>query len=418
MKKVIFISILFISSQLLSQSNLIKDSIPALQIKLLNTNYKDFVVVGKLIYAITKGDSLIAINFENNKINFYQNNIKCLIKTKKNEIFVLNDSGDVLLKKNDLFLVVDKFEGNPHKILTDDKDNIVVISSKYVRYKNKNYAPKINNKFFKIIGKSFKSSVLSLADVYFVDDKNRIWFGYDSGEWGGKICFFDLNKEIFFDDTSLSSDFDDKYDRWPKNDYELFREYPNKVKIINGDTIFKFPHNLDLSNIKGVSQNKNGDFYITTSLMHFSIESNLSKFNKTKEVGYYLKQNISNVLEHKVYEEKKEKYYDNDGNINTLNVPRRLESLEYLGSVTFNPFNKHIYYYTNNGFWKLIENKSNISKEFVFKPWINWVAGLPNSVGYQMNVTKFEFISEKEIVFITSINGIGYFDGKSVKYFK
>lgn len=414
MKKTILF--LFFVSFSVSQT---KDSVYAKKINAFNTNYKEFEVVGNIIYALTNGDSLISINLVNDKSLFKKNNIKSITKSKNNKIYVLTDKGELLLKKNNKkYIVIDTFEGIPYKILMDKKDDFIIFSSKYVRYKNKNYIPQKDSPLFRKAGRVRSSSTLIPADVYYVDNKNIVWFGYDAGEWGGDICFFDLNSKLFYDDKSLSSFFNDKYDRWPKNDYELLKEYPNEVKIIEGDTIIRFPLDLYISNIKGITQNKNDDFYIATSLMHFSIESNLSKLNKTKEIEFYLKHNISNVLGHKVYEEKTENYYDNDGNIKTMNVPRWEESLEYLGSVTFNPFNKHVYYYTNNGFWKLIENKSNISKEFIFKPWISWKAGMPDAVGYQMNVSKFEFINENKIVFLTSNNGIGYFDGEKVKYFK
>jgi hypothetical protein len=91
---------------------------------------------------------------------------------------------------------------------------------------------------------------------------------------------------------------------------------------------------------------------------------------------------------------------------------------EYLGTNTFNIFDNSFYYYSDKGFLKIIKNGDKYSKQLFFKPLITWTAGLANSVGYQMNVIKFEFISEKEIIFLTLNNGIGYFDGETVKYFK
>ena len=60
----------------------------------------------------------------------------------------------------------------------------------------------------------------------------------------------------------------------------------------------------------------------------------------------------------------------------------------------------------------------NFSKVFIFKPWIGWSAKNENRIGYDVNVLKFEFNKKNELFFLTVNDGIGYLNGKSVKYFK
>lgn len=404
MKKTLFFSFFLFSVFSFSQQKEKKDSIPATQIKLLNTNYKDFVIVNKSVYAITKGDSLISINLVNNKILFIQNKIKSIYKSKKNKIVALTDKGEVLLQKDkSKFNLVDTFEGIPYKILIDKNNDFIIISSKYVRYKNENFVPEKDSPMYRKAGRVRPSSALIPIDVFYIDNENRIWLGYDAGEWGGDICFFDLNTKTFYTDKSLSSIFDDKHERLPKNDLELLNEYPGKVKVIDKDTLIKFPYQLYISNIKGVSQNRDGDFFISESLMHFSVSGGLTILKKTEFDDYYKNVSLDCILE-------KDSIINVKGNYKFLN--------EYIGTNTINKFNNSFYYYSDKGFFKIIRNNNEYSKDFIFKPLIYWTAGLPDAVGYQMSVIKFEFISEKEIVFLTSSNGIGYFDGKTVKYFK
>ncbi len=404
MKKTLFFSFFLFSVFSFSQQKEKKDSIPATQIKLLNTNYKDFVIVNKSVYAITKGDSLISINLVNNKILFIQNKIKSISKSKKNKIVALTDTGEVLLQKDkSKFNLVDTFEGIPYKILIDKNNDFIIISSKYVRYKNENFVPEKDSPMYRKAGRVRPSSALIPIDVFYIDNENRIWLGYDAGEWGGDICFFDLNTKTFYTDKSLSSIFDDKHERLPKNDLELLNEYPGKVKVIDKDTLIKFPYQLYISNIKGVSQNRDGDFFISESLMHFSVSGGLTILKKTEFDDYYKNVSLDCILE-------KDSIINVKGNYKFLN--------EYIGTNTINKFNNSFYYYSDKGFFKIIRNNNKYSKDFIFKPLIYWTAGLPDAVGYQMSVIKFEFISEKEIVFLTSSNGIGYFDGKTVKYFK
>ncbi len=407
-----------------------KDSVLAKKIQLFNTNYKEFEVIGKLLYAVTKGDSLIQIDLINNKAIIVKTNIKNISKTKQNEIIALTDNGKVIKQiSSKKFIVVDSFDGNSHKILIDKNDDFIIVTSKYVRYQNENFIPEDDSPMYRKAGRVRKSKTLIPTDVYYLDDENRVWFGYDAGEWGGDVCFFDLDKKKLFSeeyiDTSVPNEnyIEEKTDKWNpkirrKTKAEELKDYPDKVKVIERDTILKFPSNLYISNIKGVAQNEKGDYYIATSMMHFSLRSELSKKIKTDHKDFYKKIDISDVLEHKVYEEKKWEYVDDDGKIKETTSHPWKESLEYLGGITYNPYDKKVYYYTNNGFWKIIENENTYSKEFIFRPWINWTYGMEDAVGYQMNVTEFEFISEKELVFLTTNNGIGYFDGKSVKYFK
>lgn len=430
MKLVLIFFCLTFSNTFLAQVTVKKDSVFAKNIKVFNSNYKEFEVVGNLVYAITKGDSLIQINLSNNKTSIVNNNIKSIAKNQQNKIIALTDKGKVLQQfRKKKFDVVDSFDGNAYKILVDKNNNYIIITSKYVRYQNENFIPEDDSPMFRKAGRIGKSNMLIPIDFYYLDDENRVWFGYDAGEWGGDVCFFDLNKKQLLSedyiDTSVPNEnyTEGKRNKWNpkirwKTNEEKLRDYPDKVKVINGDTILKFPSNLHLSNVKGVTQNEKGDYYFATSMMHFSVRSELSKKIKTDQKDFYKKIDISDVLEHKVYEEKKWEYIDDDGKIKeTISHPWK-ESLEYLGGITYNPYDKKVYYYTNNGFWKLIENENTYTKEFIFRPWINWTYGMEDVVGYQMNVTKFEFISEKELVFLTTNNGIGYFDGKSVKYFK
>ncbi|MGL2962588.1 hypothetical protein ACSVH2_02070 [Flavobacterium sp. RSB2_4_14] len=430
-KKLLLLSCFFSSLMIFSQEDFKRDSIPAFQIKLLNINFRDFVIIDKLVYAVTNDDRLIILNIENKKFIDTKQTFASIALNSKNKIIGVTRDGIVKEQINkNKYVTRDKVDGKVYKILVDKNDDFIVITDEYVRYKKENFIPEKDSPMYRKAGRLNNGNrSLIPIDVYYLDDENRVWFGYDAGEWGGDVCFFDLNKKQLFSEDYIDMSVpnenytEEKTDKWnpktrTKTKAEALKDYPDKVKVVNGDTILKFPSNLYISNIKGVTQNEKGHYYIATSMMHFYVSSGLSKKIKTTEKDYYKDIDISDVLEYKVYRKKKEKYIDTDGKVKESIIQEWKESLEYLGGITFNPFDKKVYYYTNNGFWKLLENNNLTSKEFIFKPWIYWKAGLPDAVGYQMNVTKFEFISEKEIIFLTTMNGIGYFDGKTVTYFK
>lgn len=428
MRSLFILIFLTLTELLIAQGSAEKDSVFVHNTNTFNTNYKEFEVLGKLVYAITNQDSLIKIDLSNNQMTFLKSNIKSIAKTKKNKIIVATENGNVLRQiRNNKFEDIDTFEGIPQKILIDKNDDFILLTTKYLRFKRENFIPDRESPMYRKAGRVRASSTIIPVDVYYLDDEERVWFGYDAGEWGGNLYFFDLNEKQFFADRKVykivNHDFIEEdgstksYKKvMLKTKTEEFQDYPEIVKVIEGDTLLKFPYNLYIANIKGITQNEKGDFYFAESLMHFDVRSYLSKKIKTIEKDFYKDVDISDVLDYKIL---KNDFTDSevDSTNETISIELKI-SLEYLGGVSFNKFDKHVYYYTNTGFWKLIEQENNYSKKFIFRPIIKWTAGLPDSVGYQMNVKKFEFINEKEFVFLTSSNGIGYFKENLVTYFK
>ena len=62
----IFFSLVF-STLSFSQTGIKNDSIPAIIIKMLTANYKDFEVVKNQVYAVTSTDSLIVFDYKEEK---------------------------------------------------------------------------------------------------------------------------------------------------------------------------------------------------------------------------------------------------------------------------------------------------------------------------------------------------------------
>ncbi len=405
MKKIFYI--LFLNICFSYGQSFEKDSIPVIEIKAFSSDYKDFVVVNRTVYAITKGDSLVSFDLKNDKIRYIENNVVALSKTSKGNLILAKKDGLIFrgISKNQH--KIDFTEGKIFKIIIDKNDNPIIISNKSIYYKKQHYLPQMKSSMYGMFGGNKKGKKqLVPVDVLFLDSNERIWFGYDAGEWGGDICFFDLNTKKFHEGESLRSLYYDKYESWPKNQSDLLKEFPDKIKIKGNDTIIAFPHEFDLSNIKGITEDRNGNIYTATSLMHIMLNGNIIKFIKV-EKDYYKAFEMQNILEHKIFPNE------------TINFENWLTDIEeYLGLIQYNTFDEFVYYYTNNGFFKIIEKDNTVSKEFIFRPWITWTYGMPHSVGYQMNVIKMEFISKQELVFLTSNNGIGCFDGEKVKYFK
>lgn len=407
--KCIFVCFLLISVCAFSQVNNRADSFPAFQIKILNANYKDFIVVNKDIYAITSGDSLVIFNLQSNQHQQVISQVRAIAKTSSNTIFYV-DNKMQLYTTTDFkdSKLIDSLKGNFPRILVDKNDNYVVVTSDGIFFKDNFYIPKIALQSGGYLRRgSLKSDLVGYPDLTYVDQKQRIWLTYDNGEFGENTYFFDLDNKVFSESKFLGlNDFFRKDQKFRIRQYEsnLLDSFPNHIKKINQKLVYKFPNNLPISNgVKGISENREGEILISQSLMHFSVSGSLGMYKESEIKDFYYSYRIDQILEYKTIGKSKRKQ-------TYLN--------EYIGCNSYNPFNNSFYYYSDKGFFRILKSKDVYSKELFFKPSITWTAGLSNAVGYQMNVKKFEFISENQLLFLTSNEGIGYFDGKTVKYFK
>jgi hypothetical protein len=407
MKNIFLIFFLFFSFSFFGQNEIQKDSVPIIDVKLFNTNYKEFKVIGSDVYAITKGDSLIKFNIKTNESSFILNEVLSITSNskyiiglnKENKVFKIENINDVKIINSELFKGIKKNKYfKAYKILSF-KNEYLIISQSGIIFKNKLF--KLTNNI-----SSFSASKklgLSKPDLTFIDSNNLLWMCFDLGEFGEDIVFFDLEKQRYLELKHIFQ----KEPYFPEKSSEykskMMKSYPNKVKLIDDDLYYKFPYNLPIyCPIQGIAQNNEGKFLIAQSLMHFTLSGGLvfmiENYNYTK--SFLLK----NLVEYE------EPFFEDFLNYNIAK--------EYIGTCTYNKFNNSFYYYSDKGFFKIIESDTNAKKELYFKPNLKWKFGLPNSLGYQMNVLKFEFISENKMIFLTSNNGIGYYDTNSVIYFQ
>lgn len=268
MKNIFYLLILAFQFSFSQTSN---DSVTSIPIKIFGSNYKDFVVIEKDVFAITKGDSLIKINLNQDKAFLLMKNVGAIAKDSKIRLlFAKNDGSVFKFIKDGKSKKIAQILGKIFNILVDKHDKLIIISENGVVYKNKYYLPEKNSSMFRKAGRIKANKTLISVDVLFVDHKERIWFGYDAGEWGGDVCFFDIKKTIFLEGESLES-FHYKKHETSLNDKDLIKLYPDKMKVLGSDTLSVFPHGFYISNIKGIAEDKNGNIYIAESNMHFSI---------------------------------------------------------------------------------------------------------------------------------------------------
>ncbi len=435
MKKYIILTLLLLISLGNAQGNLSKDSIVLKQINLLNTEYKDFVAVKNLIYAITKNNDFVEIDYLNDKFRIIQNDITSIAKKSNNEIIFGNKKGEVFLyKKNKKIKLIDKVDTEIFSILINTNDEYVVYSNKSIYFKKNHYLPQRKTNFY---GKfKFKETGIKLIkpDYIYLDKLNFLWFTFDEGEFGGNVCFFDLNKKEFIYENWLMMNDGIKYKDRNEHFKKLKEKYPDKIKVTQKDTIHKYPYQMNISSlIKGVAYDKKNNLYISSSGgnslyyqngkgFNYFVNGTLVKISK-KEKEYY-----KSCFDEKFLIGEKYKKAFGGPFISDLSRSDELRELRenvlteneinVLGPITFNQFDNNFYIYSSKGFQILKNSNCSYTKELIFKPNLKCEFHSNIDKCIDLNVIKFEFISEKEILFLTRNNGIGYYKDHKLIYIR
>ena len=209
---------LFLSFLWITQGNSQNDSIPTNQIELLNSEYKDFVTVNNTIYAISQNSVLVAIDLKEDKHTIIKKDINAIAKKSNNDILFGSKEGEIfIINKKQKIKKIDEVDAEIFSILINPKDEYVIYSSKSIYYNGKDYIPKKETIFYGKLRVKYTGNQLIKPDYIYLDKMNFVWFAYNEGEWGGNVCFFDLNKKEFIYDKWLRLDDDVKY--LDENDY-------------------------------------------------------------------------------------------------------------------------------------------------------------------------------------------------------
>jgi len=90
-----------------------------------------------------------------------------------------------------------------------------------------------------------------------------------------------------------------------------------------------------------------------------------------------------------------------------------------IGPSAYNPTNNCLYFYSQFGIFnaKLGTNLADIKKwQKVFEPKLLWTSGSRYAAGPAMNVLKMQFTTGGTLLFLTEHNGLGVFNGKTVRF--
>ena len=345
-------------------------------IEIENPSFTSMVVGEGNIYAIDKNGQFYAWNTTSLNRVYTSTTTKikftAIAKDKNNNLFLGTELGEIYqLNPDDFSIKIHlklKKKLHIHNIIFNSLNEIFLIVPNVI------YDP-INNDLWNDFENTSNGMVVKKRSLFFfrkrtnkyfiipeytfIDSQDRIWMTKSFGEFGGTVQVFDskAKKEL-----SLHLD-----------GFNLGSTHPKSV-------------------FEDVSQN----IYITSGLQHFF---NFGDIYKIQD------QRVSQILNSKNFSD-------------TTNIISKDNNL-FIGPGAYNPKDNKIYISTSNGFYKAdipIDGEIR-NPELLFTPELAWDRE-KLAIGVDMVIKKLDFTQDNRLIFLTSNNGVGIYDGKELKTLK
>ena len=319
-------------------------------------NFKDFVIIGDTISAITtEGQVKVFSAIDGAPIQSpiqIDSGIATIRNDRKGNIIISKDQKIYLVSHKDGSLKsIGKYKGVISATLFDTNNHLYVVTDQGITdaMSKDTWLPD-----------SFRSNLKSgwgMPETNFIDKNDNIWVGFGHGEWGGKLFIFNTAKRVF-----------------------VKPGFQNDEGILPVISLFEIQDAV----------------YASCGLEHFETSGSIIRFDKFKPTYILASDSYRDTTKTK------------DGFIHG----------EYIGPATYNLQDKHIYFYSQNGIFKgdPLKVLSKISSwQRVLQPKLHWRNGQAHAVGSPMNVLKMQFATNGNLLFLTQEDGIGLYDGKKLK---
>lgn len=327
------------------------------------TNYRDFIVTDKLIWALTENGEIRLFDKIGNRIEeqiVKQSQVLFLTKDNLDNPVIVNKANEIKRynASDNTWSIISKYKENCFGIIFDSKNSSYLITDRGIKdvttekiyYSNKSLNNQITYK--DKWGKPY---------CFFMDKNDRIWIGFGYGEWGGNLFVFETNTKEF------------------------------KIPELNSFQINLWP-------IKSFFEDSSS-VYLSAGLQHMMTSGIIVKFDNLK----------ASVLLESRSGWSKEVQKDSS---------RTMVDGEYIGPATYDSEHNSILFYSQNGIFKG-EKASDLSTignwKIILRPKLSWKYGQPDAVGSPMNVTKMIALKNSRLIFLSQNDGIGYYDGEQLK---
>jgi len=374
----LIVFILLITLFAKAQKDSIKTELPS---------FKSMVIGDKYLYAINKHRQFYVWDLVSLQRVFVSSDsiFIAIAKDTNNNIFLGTGWGKIFkLNQQDfsttLFMTLKK-ELPINEIIFNSKNEVFLVVP-YVIYDP--VSNKYWNEFLKgnngtIVKKRYLFFFHKTIDRWFVmpqytflDSKDRIWMIRQYGEFGGSIQVFDTQS---------------------RNEIDLAFDSLNYGLI--------FP--------RSVFEDAEQNIYFTSGLQHFFNSGSIYRSSSNRDIVQVFdgKKSIDTTTTVKL---------DSTG---IIVVEAKNNSDFFIGPGQFNRKEQKIYFATTEGIYKAnVDDEGQLENvELVVLPFLSW-SSEPLAIGYGMSIKRIEFTNDNRLVFLTSYNGIGVYDGEKLIYLK
>ncbi len=311
--------------------------------------YRDFVIVGQQIWAVTKTGKLRVLDISTGEpigdIPKIDSPIIAIGKDRNSNIALAYDGKiSIYDRKMKTWSVQGRVENQLLGIVFNGAGSCFLLTNKGIEDLGSRtfYFPDSSlNKQIHYQGNWFRDP------VYYLDRDDNIWVGFGYGEWGGDLFVFSTTSKKFI--------------------------VPSMGR-----------YELDLNPIKSIFSDGSA-VYLSSGMDHFDFSGSIVRFDGFSATPLFIT----------------ELHRGKDSAV---------VNGEYIGPAAFDSDDHCIYFYSQHGIFKgnTANDLSDIEKwQKVASPKLTWSYGQPDAVGYKMNVLKMEFADDNALVFLTQANGIG-----------
>jgi hypothetical protein len=194
----------------------------------------------------------------------------------------------------------------------------------------------------------------SSPEYTFLDTNDVLWMSKTFGEFGSVLQLFDTKNR----------------------------------KIIEEDDKFNY------GEPKSIFEDDKKNIYITSGLSHFEQSGAIYKIKDYKKAQMFISNELKDSEDNELF----------GGEI-------------FIGPGMYNFLDGKFYISTTKGFYKadISETDTIENLKFLFEPKLSWKQE-PLAIGVAMSILKIEFIKGNRMVFLTSNDGIGIYDGIELKW--
>jgi hypothetical protein len=358
-----------------------EDSIETHVLPILKTTYAQVEVTGQRLLAVAEDRRLLHFDLETKQrlpLKAPKDTVSHITKDHNGRIYALTYSNDVYLLVDTVFVLVvnsSRFTYQRREfrrlhvighdsIIAEGYQGLFVFADRKWYYPEKHFeARKQLNNYY-----GFVYSISNCSSVGIGKNGPILYLGYNFGEWGGGYVGFDLNARRF-----LSQ---------PRGE----------------------------ESAQSLTKSKDGEVFGFASLSHMWTKS--WYITRVSRGGKILaRDNAIYCYEWLRHPEQERLSQRRDDESSQLGF--------YWGPGSFKPGTDSLLLYTEKGFNYGLFTADTMNnydfKDFkvLFRPRVLWPGGQSDAVGVGLSVTKVHWIERRnQFVFLTSLSGIGYFDGK------